>query len=342
MKEAPIFVLAIVIVASLSVGCGEKKQKSPAAVISADAFLTSAEISKGAKVNTLTSAQAVTKLKSEDDFYDDGPATLTLKMAESCITKIMAALPVKSYGSYAGVGAEVDITSCAQELFNDPSIKAAPSSLRLALQAGCNNGDFSSFEGKTFAETYNIKSTACANATSLTSLLQTRLILAATVTKSGATATIEDRDFSSNATASGQPCSETVEGLTTKHADGCLSTRRKVQSVYNINGVPDSKEGTEDFSQLETSSLVSSVGDTNIWYKSGKMKVTLNNWNGDVTYSSTSTAPTYSMSNGTETATGSLSSVKSLNLNETYKNLAKSIAAQMISTVESMQKASSR
>ena len=312
------------LIATISLStCGKKDETSAnITLLPADPFLTAAELAKGTKVNTLTKADAETKIKSEKDLYDDGKASLVQLKKEDCITGIMNSIPVKSYGSYIGMGAEADITACAQESFG-ATVTAAPSTLRIAFQWGCDNQDFSSFDGKTYGEIAQSQEEVCTKATNIKSLLHVRMILAAT---RGADFSYEKRLFMGQATAAGQPCTSSFDGTVLKHADGCLFTNRDLDSIYKINGSADPKEGTEDFSQLETSSLVSANGSSNVWFQSGKMKATINNWNGEVTYSNSTTAPTYSISNGTETATGTIGSTKSLPSQSGIKDIAKTIA----------------
>lgn len=313
-------------IATISItSCGKKDEALTANItlLPADPFLTSAELTKGSKVNTLTKAEAETKIKSEKDLYDDGNPSLVQLKKEDCITRIMNSIPVKSYGSYIGMGAEADITGCAQES-SGSSVTAA--TLRIAFQWGCDNQDFASFDGKTYGELAQSQEEVCTKATNIKSLLHVRTILAAI---KGADFSREKRLFMGQATAAGEPCTSSFDGTVLKHSDGCFFTNRDLDSIYKINGAADPKEGTEDFSQLETSSLVSANGSNNVWFQSGKMKATINNWNGEVTYSNTSTAPTYSISNGTETATGTIGSTKSLPSQRGIKDIVKTIARSL-------------
>jgi hypothetical protein len=293
----------------LIVACGKvNTTASPKSIYSANAFLAVSDISKSSKVNTIVKANLDSEMKGVTSFYDDNPTTAG---DADCISKLMNKLTIKSYGSYIGVGAEVDITSCISDFLNDPDIKGAPSSLRIAFQGGCDNEDFSKLDGKTFEEFEKMDSNGCLNATKLTELLNVKMTMAATGSKFGQSISLEFVSYLATATANMQPCTATVSNGVATYADGCLRTDRNVQSTYKINGTPSPLEGTEDFSQLESSSIVQAKGD-NTWYQSGKMKTTLNNWTGDVTYRGTTTAPTYNMGNGSETATGSLSSTRTV------------------------------
>ena len=326
--------LAALLATSLST-CGkklelekEKETETEAAkltLLPPDSFLTTAELTKGAKVNAMTKAEAETTIKNEKDLYDGGsPSTVQIK-SDDCISSIMNSIPLKSFGSYIGMGAEADITACAQELFPS-NITAAPSTLRIAFQWGCDNQDFSSFDGKTYGELALSQEAVCASSTKIDTLLQIKITLAATA---GTKFNYEKQLFIGHSTAEGQPCTSTIDGSELKHADGCLFTNKDLDSIYKVNGTSDPDEGAEDFTQLETSSLVSSSGSDNVWFKSGKMKATINNWTGDVTYSNATTAPTYSISNGTETATGSLGSTRSLIRPSYINNLSKTIGTRL-------------
>lgn len=317
-------VLAAIIATITLSSCGKKDEKSAVNItlLPADPFLAPAELAKGSKVNPLSKTEAEAKIKSEKDLYDDGNPSLVQLKKEDCITSIMNSIPLKSYGSYIGMGAEADITGCAQESFG-PEVTAAPSTLRIAFQWGCDNQDFSSFDGKTYGELSQSEEAVCTTATKINSLLHVRMILAA---KRGSDFDYEKRLFMGKATATGQPCTSAVDGTVLKHADGCFFTNRDVNSIYKVSGASKPEEGFEDFSQLETSNLVSANGSTNVWFQSGKMKAILNNWTGEVTYSSATTAPTYSISNGPDTATGTIGSTKSVSGTTGLKDIARAVA----------------
>ena len=321
---------------ALAISCG-KSEKSSVTSYSADPFLSTSELAKGSRVKTKDKATVESEIKTSDDFYDDGVPAMARMTTEDCISKKLNDLTAKSYGSYVGVGAEVDITDCAQAILGS-DLTAAPSKMRVALQIGCNNQDFSSYDGKTFGEISASDTTSCATSTTVSELRNIRVQLAATTTSSGHKVTFENMIYMGKATASAQPCTGAVEGDVLKEADGCLDTNRSYMSIFKIDGNADSQEGTEDFTQLETSGIVSANGD-NVWYQSGKMKVTMNNWTGDVTYTGTSTAPTYSLASGTETATGSLGSARSASKKDLVREIAGSIVQKMENTTVSLKNA---
>jgi hypothetical protein len=303
----------------------EQDESAKLTLLSPDSFLTRSELAKGSKVYAITKAEAEATIKNEKDLYDDGRPSAVQMTSDDCISRIVNSIPVKSYDSYIGMGAEADITVCAQQLFPS-NITAAPSILRIAFQWGCDNQDFSSFDGKTYGELAQSEDAVCTSSTKIETLLQIKITLAATA---GTKLNYEKQLFIGHATAEGKPCTSSIDGSELKHADGCLFTNRDLNSIYKVNGTSDPDEGAENFTQLETSSLVSASGSDNVWFKSGTMKATFNNWTGDVTYTNANTAPTYSITNGTETATGSLGLTKSLTSHRSIKNLAKAIGARL-------------
>ena len=305
----------------------EQEEEEPAklTLLSPDSFLTRAELARGSKVNAISKAEAEAAIKNEKDLYDDGSQSKVRIKSDDCISRIVNSIPLKSYDSYIGMGAEADITACAQQLFPS-NITAAPSTLRIAFQWGCDHQDFSSFDGKTYGDLAQSEDAVCTSSTKIDTLLQIKITLAA---RAGTKLNYEKQLFIGHATAEGQPCTSSIDGSELKHADGCLFTNRDLNSIYKVNGTPDPDEGAENFTQLETSSLVSASGSDNVWFQSGTMKATFNNWTGDVTYTNATTAPTYSITNGTETATGSLGLTKSLTSHGSIKNLAKAIGARV-------------
>jgi hypothetical protein len=65
------------------------------------------------------------------------------------------------------------------------------------------------------------------------------------------------------------------------------------------------------------------------WYSAGKYDVVINNWTGSVNYSEDDSPPTYSITDGTETETGTFSALSLTapkNLKSNLKNRIKSLA----------------
>lgn len=299
---AGLFISALALITA----CG-KPDITPSSLLTADSFITVGELSKGSRVNPIAKGEVASELNDVNDFYDDEPSKFAeFTEDDDCVGKLMNEQKVTSYGAYVGVGVEIDVTQCFKELQKDPATKSLSVMLRLALQAGCDNQDFTSFDGKTMGEVAALDKSSCQNATQRNQLFNLRLLTKIKSSQDGVEYDGENIAYSVKATADGKPCTETVKLNALQITDGCLITERNFWSGMKVNGKPTDKEGTEDFTQLEMVGITSAAGDSNAWYQSGKMKTTLNNWTGDVTYSSTTTPPTYSLTNGSETLTGSL------------------------------------
>lgn len=299
---AGIFISALALITA----CG-KPDITPSSLLTADSFITAGELSKGSRVNPIVKSEVASELNDVSDFYDDEPSKFAeFTEDDDCVGKLMNEQKVTSYGAYVGVGVEMDVTQCFKELREDPNTNSLSVMMRLAFQVGCDNQDFASFDGKTFGEVVAIDKSSCHNATQRTYLSNVRFVTKIKSSEDGIDYDAENIAYFVKATADGKPCTETVRDNVLLTSDGCLITERKFWSGMKVNGKPTEKEGTEDFTQLEMIGITSAAGDSNAWYQSGKMKTTLNNWTGDVIYSGTTTAPTYSLTNGSETATGSL------------------------------------
>jgi hypothetical protein len=283
---------AIVFGSVLSFGCSKDDNK---AAETAGAFLSLADFPT-ATATKLTSAQAVEQLskssflkddaqKSEDDGDDDdSPMSKCMSENEPKLTVIN-----KSTLSFQG---EVDATACIKEAAADSPIPFSKYVMRYAVNLTCENADFSEYGGKKVSEVdLDAASDAkCAAASSkVFSNLSVELGLG-------------DRSlFLKQAvmTKDGGAC-ESVK------ADGKDTLANCIFAEYTNFGSLFSESEVNEVTILEAKNLVDSGVSGSEWFESGQFDVTVNNFTGSVSYKGVSTAPEYSLTDGTETKTGTV------------------------------------
>jgi hypothetical protein len=322
-----------ILISNLLNSCG-KPVESSLATIAPDPFLTVADLSKGSKIKELTKENVEKLLKENDDLYDAPAETRLSPKAENCIANVFNQLPLTAYDSYVGVGAEVDISDCTrQELGNPNGVNIDSSTIRIAVQLGCDNQDFSALNGKKLADLSQSGGTLCQAATKNTQLYHLKFKFSGSTISEGNQLNFEYMTLRGESLMDGQPCAHTVDGELLRKQDGCSIIDKSMYTIYRINGNPQAREGLEDYSSLESSNLISKK-ESSTSYNSGKMKVTINNWAGDVNYSESNSSPTYSVTNGGDNASGSLRSTRrSVNRNivsEASKIISKSILKSQI------------
>lgn len=95
----------------------------------------------------------------------------------------------------------------------------------------------------------------------------------------------------------------------------CVAVDRFMITKQEVNGVASSAAGGESFAKFTYRDLVESVADAP-WYAGGGFDVTLGNWQGSIIYTDAATAPTYTLTNGSETLTGAIAATATAALAE--------------------------
>jgi hypothetical protein len=104
--------------------------------------------------------------------------------------------------------------------------------------------------------------------------------------------------------ANGSPCDITLGSASRTFDDQCVDLERTTMTTSSANGQTTPDQGTDDIQYVAYHGIVETT-DGNPWFVSGELEVTKDAWTGTVTYAPQG-APTWSMTNGTDTETGML------------------------------------
>lgn len=106
-----------------------------------------------------------------------------------------------------------------------------------------------------------------------------------------------------------------------------METSREIHTGDRPNGTPAVRDGKDGITELRYVGLRGTRAGEHPYFKGGSMEVTLQNWTGTMTYSAADTAPTWSMSDGTDTLTGTLHSTASLELSTPVRRIELAVQA---------------
>ncbi len=290
-------------------GCGQNDGGGSASSAVTAAFLTMADVTAGAHVNPLTSTAMKKKLDDTDDFYDNSPDDNS--DTAKCTTAKVNAMKIKATTTQLTVGETLDMSECLDAAsFKDFSSHQATLTLKFFGLYTCDGADLSQFDGKNFGDITGADSAfsklPCTAETTLFNSTGESAISGKILDSSKKEHTVDYRSIYYNYTgnASAGPCHRVIAADAATSDDGCLSISRSL----NLKDTDDDKatetQGFEDYTRLETVSLVAQRSGNPLFYKSGKFKVQINNWNGEMTYVDIKTSPTWSMKSTVGEQTG--------------------------------------
>ncbi|RYZ55797.1 MAG: hypothetical protein EOP07_13540 [Proteobacteria bacterium] len=274
---------------SLAMACGKKDDDSGTAPADDNAGrLEASELAAPANITVMS------KSTLQDEFdYGSYLVPHSSVPTIGCSTEQISQTTISVVGNSLRVARTFNTAQCYIDFLNGIGAinSTVAASASVYSEIVCTGVDVSSFNG-TKAQDFD-PNTICVNGYSY--LENIRATSNATANYQGQPVTIAYSSISAKSTADNQPCVVTV-GLSGFYETGCI----EIESVIDT--------GTEpyvDYLKRTHKDLVWSKEPTTDWYTSGSMDLAINNWTGAITYSGATSSPTYSLSNGTETLTGS-------------------------------------
>lgn len=292
------------------------------------AFLTMADFPK-TDLKQISNEDALNILKDSSDIYFTSPENAgnsDKSPIVSCIAKLPTKLKTINKNTVA-IEIEADLLGCLQTSSNsetDDYSTFTKFNIKAVDNLYCSFVDFTELNEKEPAAVEDSVSARidqeCQDAK--TSSIFGNITFEAQVESEGMVAKIISR----NATMS----SEGKACVTTKTDSGrifgdCIFAEYTKQETQDGDAITIENE----LFQLEASELTVGTNPEEKWYSGGKFNVTANNITGFLNYSSPASAPTYSLTNGTNEITGTLNpETASFQLNS--ENLTKSFFANRI------------
>lgn len=199
---------------------------------------------------------------------------------------------------YVLVSGKLNGTSCSgsdESLFPD---------VTLVSFIGCKGFDFSGFNGDLGPNEEAEKAVAeqsCSEAEEFDQDISSSKL---TFTVDNQSYTQEKDSKSETADSKGGTCKMTVENGQKTYVEKCIYREIENTAGESLGGSVDDKQYYE-VSYAEGLKVPAS-GTSDQWFNDGQVNVVLNNWTVTLTYTNSSTPPSYSATNGTDTETGSL------------------------------------
>ncbi|WP_141735487.1 hypothetical protein [Oligoflexus tunisiensis] len=223
-----------------------------------------------------------------------------------CIGDIMDQLTVKAEGDTVILDYGVDLTSCFQSAWqtetSGATVELSHALASMYIRQTCVGMDLSSLNGKKLSE---MEDPGCDNSLIMAN---SKSDVAGVLSAEGQTLDLTSISISSTSTENNEPCTITKTGNTLSQADGCVTIQ--------ISTSADSSEN--EYVKYAGKSLTWVESTANTWYSSGSYDLELNDWTGSLTFGPDAT-PAYTMSRGTETATGTLTLPVGLHAKKAWK-----------------------
>jgi hypothetical protein len=294
-------------------GCKKDDDEKSKDEVGAAVFLAPADIAKG-DVKVLSKEEAASKLEDLSDLYDHEPESTssTLRLVDDenddatgkCIDDKFMAITVSGTKSSLSLDATPDLSSCFTAQSGGGVTKAT---MHVAIAVGCDGTSFEAYDGKTLKELESADDQIvhlCDAGSSRTQMFNFALDEEGSQTLGTATIDMKIHLVTATMTGAAEGCTETLTGTSWKLDDGCMVVNK---SSTTITGGESEDSGKEDYTSLTSVGLTRGGGKTDEFYASGQYAVVVNDWNGSVTYTSVTAAPTYTLTKGGETATGTIS-----------------------------------
>lgn len=314
MRFAPAFACALVFT-----GCGTKSDEGGRdGSRSIDApFMNSADLTvNGASLRRLDSEAMLTELQSEDAFFatppKDAADQATSPTESGCISSQLGAIRLTLVGQILKGGGVLDLSSCfatspITAFFKDVTLRVDG---KFYFEIGCQGVDLTPYDGKSLADLSPSSSVLDGLECSEASLLSNGsydVNFAGTALLGGKNQRVEQNDVSTHfaGRSDSRPCARTRLDGVDLHADGCLDISKTLNKLSRLDGQANADEGTIDLVRLESEGLTEDRTGDPPFFASGRYLVQINDWNGEMVYSSSSEPPTWAMGNGQESLAGS-------------------------------------
>jgi hypothetical protein len=226
--------------------------------------------------------------------------------ADDCVTTTINKLIAETGDTFARFSGSGPLDLCNA----DPASGMIDASYQFFIAKACPSAKPEKFAGKTFQEAVAMENDLCPDGDG-TEHIASQLELTYKHVTGENTWTSKIISFFGN-TADASHCTRTLSSDHVTYDDGC-SELTKVLIVSQKNStIPETPVGqTTSYTRGDYVSLVQRAGE-DPYYASGKMSLTVNNWQGTATFLGATTNPIWSLSNGTLQASGTFAPSASL------------------------------
>lgn len=311
---------------ALNVSCSKDDESDSKLAPAPEApFLTTEALAQPSAVSALSATEVKDELENNRSYFENSDATFSLEDSSEveegateeasadpeskCLQDIYKSTKVKVIDrSKVIFSVSYDLSSCFAEMQSSGSEPTQGAQLKFTESKGllygelsCEGSDFSALDGKSITDLEGDTSTQTC-ATKRTYLLNSSASTKGEVVYGEKTYNFDSTYASAESTADNQACVNEVKDGVYSALGSC---RRVDITVSNYNGQTEAS-----FFMTESKDLKWELNKP--WFSSGSMSVMLNDWSGTVTYTGSDAAPTYTLTKGGETVSGSFSSTAAL------------------------------
>lgn len=305
--------LIMIVMALAAVSCVKKKKEDNA--LAGAPFLTARdfEVPSDVTQESKNAMESHFAYGPRYEFYANYPKSESKASAPSkeqdARTKCLESkynFVVHASGNKLGYSGEVDLTGCPEDENSSGRFKTETLSSRIKyfMEFGCDGADFSKYNGKTISELVKEldNKDPCPNRTLTTTLTNMRVLSTVRYTVTSQPSYEVDSEITSaQAAPDGKACEEKVANGTIVHGP-CIDI-----DLYRTTQKGGGKDSSStSFTRAEKVDIVANDDKTSPFFRSGIIKYVHNNWSGQVKYSDANTPPTFTMTGGKDTITGSL------------------------------------
>lgn len=309
--------LFVMVVAISLVGCEESESKKANASkegaagkssSSSSGFLTAGDMAKPSKVALLTEEAMINLLNGTDEIYNQSP---TDDDKDEC-QKFIGSKAVKATKNTLVFEHQFSLDNCIDK----EMMKSA--SMRILMTLECTDSDFSPFNGKSLDSLPDHPGDVCKDGEGR-SLFQSEINAKVEMDADGQLAKYNFRRLATSMTSSGSPCVSVITGDSFVRGE-CFDIVKTTYSNVEVDGKPSTLDS--DYEQLSSKGIRGKRKAT--YFSSGNIEMTFNNWTGSLTYNGSEKAPTWKMSDGSNSSKGTFSG-SSLLLRKTGAELEKRV-----------------
>ncbi len=303
-------------------GCeiGERLKKDGAKLNSAstivaldpgDPLITAADLepTPGFTQSSLTADEVIENLNQEGSLYANQPDLLT----DSACGKLFDALVIKANAKSVLLNTTIDSTACSNQDKKNDTFRFTQMTRKMLLYVSCSSGDLSSMDGKTLSspEVINLLK-LCKNG-----------VMRSEIKTNGKRTSIEPENsynieethtiYMGDQNLKG--CKFNVSKNIVTYPEGCIAVEKSDYIVKRSDGV----QKVADFAKYTNNGVKSdATSTTDVWYRSGTIDVTVNDWKGTLTYTGSANPPSYVLTqgDGSTAITGKLTATAALHLTD--------------------------
>lgn len=298
-------------------------------------FLTAADLAPGTLYD-LPAEDLASELDDDDSFFDQEPESDDpMDNDASCVQDALDALKVKASGDTMTISGGLDLSSCLESLLNgvDASGLSLTLSTKMYVEAQCEGADLSMYDGLPITEIADSAAALdelCDGTFRMREHLWSHTVLQGSASFGGQMFTLDSESTTSHAlqTPAGEPCVRHVEGDAVSFEDDCVETTHDVNTRDRQNDMPSEKDGKDGFTALRYAGLRGTRVGEHPYFTGGAIEITLQNWTGAMTYTDATTAPTWSLTNGADTQTGTYDGTASQGLGTPARGLELALRAR--------------